>query len=174
MRKGSLKIFEPRSFKRRKKESSDKRRVAYRRPMPLYEMNRYARKFNFLRIFIGEDDIATCGACFDRTSVTDYSALIKNTEDWIALVGISIFECRRENPQTFLIHYTGINRKYRNRGLGKGLKAASLMQLRRDFPNIRYMVTGNEETNVPMLKINLAMGFTVRTEFTMLRYQEVI
>jgi hypothetical protein len=32
-------------------------------------------------------------------------------------------------------------------------------------------VTANEETNQPMLNMDKAMGFSVKSEFAMLRYQ---
>ena len=38
------------------------------------------------------------------------------------------------------------------------------------MPNIRFIVTGNEESNAPMLHINRTMDFFPQSEFSMLRY----
>ena len=94
--------------------------------------------------------------------------------DGADLAGLALFECGREEPKTFMIHYTGIARSHRRQQLGKALKAWTVDQLRLTFPSMRYLVTGNHQTNGPILRINDAMGFRVRAEFTMLRYQHNI
>ncbi|RYZ80272.1 MAG: N-acetyltransferase [Proteobacteria bacterium] len=87
------------------------------------------------------------------------------------LVGIILFEGQLDSPRTLYIEATGIQREYRGRGLGKFLKAASTIDLSRKFPSLRYLATGNEESNAPMLRINRSMGFIPRSFFTMLRYR---
>lgn len=54
---------------------------------------------------------------------------------------------------------TAVLEAYRNRGLGRWLKAAMLGKVRRDRPETRYVRTSNAYTNAPMLKINTALGF---------------
>lgn len=87
------------------------------------------------------------------------------------LAGLALFEIRAVNPKTATIIYTGVARAFRQRGLGRHLKASSTLHLMRLYPSLRFIVTANEETNQPMLSINMAMGFEVKAEFTMLRYQ---
>ncbi len=94
--------------------------------------------------------------------------LYRNSE----IIGLAMFEYQKVNPQTFSIQFTGIDRRFRGRGLAKGLKAITVKNLCANYPRFRYAVTGNEETNGPMLHINLAMGFRIRSTLTMLRYNK--
>jgi GNAT superfamily N-acetyltransferase len=54
---------------------------------------------------------------------------------------------------------TGVRQEYRGRGLGKWLKAAMLLHLRREYPGVKYVVTANADSNAPMMAINLKLGF---------------
>ncbi len=54
---------------------------------------------------------------------------------------------------------TGVLPEYRGLGLGRLLKAAMLEKVVRELPEARYIRTGNDATNKPMLKINEEMGF---------------
>ncbi|MHB0995369.1 MAG: GNAT family N-acetyltransferase [Elusimicrobiales bacterium] len=54
---------------------------------------------------------------------------------------------------------TGVRREFRGRGLGKWLKAAMLLHLRRDYPGVKYIATANADSNAPMLAINSRLGF---------------
>lgn len=55
--------------------------------------------------------------------------------------------------------FTGVHPRDRGRGLGKMLKAAMLQQIRARYPEARWVVTGNAESNAPMLAINRRLGF---------------
>ncbi len=54
---------------------------------------------------------------------------------------------------------TGVRVKYRGRGLGKWLKAAMLLRVREEFPQVSVVSTGNATTNEAMLAINQRLGF---------------
>ncbi|MEE9173694.1 MAG: GNAT family N-acetyltransferase [Thermoplasmata archaeon] len=54
---------------------------------------------------------------------------------------------------------TGVREVYRGRGLGKWVKAAMLLRIREEFPEVRVVITGNATTNAPMLSINDRLGF---------------
>ncbi len=54
---------------------------------------------------------------------------------------------------------TGVRPPYRGRGLGKWLKAANLLRVREELPQVTVVVTGNATTNAAMLSINERLGF---------------
>ncbi len=66
----------------------------------------------------------------------------------------------------WLIHQwmTGVRLPYRGRGLGKWLKAAMLLRVREEFPQIQVVRTGNASSNAPMLSINTRLGFKLYRE----------
>lgn len=68
--------------------------------------------------------------------------------------------------EEWLIHQymTGVRLPYRGRGLGKWLKAAMLLRVREEFPQVKVVVTGNATSNAPMLGINVRLGFKPHRE----------
>ncbi len=60
---------------------------------------------------------------------------------------------------------TGVSRPYRGRGLGKWLKAAMLLKVREEYPQVGTVVTDNATTNAAMLAINSRLGFKLHKEW---------
>jgi len=62
-------------------------------------------------------------------------------------------------PDLLLQDDTAVDPRFRNRGLGRWLKAAMLKKVLRDRPTVKRVRTGNAGSNAPMLRINRELGF---------------
>ncbi|MCM2266307.1 MAG: GNAT family N-acetyltransferase [Elusimicrobiales bacterium] len=76
-----------------------------------------------------------------------------------AVSGLTETAYLKDSPHKVRQMLTGVRLKYRGRGLGKLLKALMLLEIRAKHPGVKYVVTGNADSNAPMLAINNALGF---------------
>ena len=78
--------------------------------------------------------------------------------------GLTEILLRPESKTIAIQLLTGVQEKYRGRGLGKWLKAEMLLKIRTDHPEVKIISTDNATTNSPMLSINERLGFNPHRE----------
>lgn len=86
-----------------------------------------------------------------------YTLLQKDTSG--KLFGLTEMIYNPKEPHRIRQNLTGILPDFRGNGYGKLLKGKLLEHIMQIYPDLKYVYTGNNVTNAPMLHINHQMGF---------------
>ncbi len=97
-----------------------------------------------------------------KTGRTWITATVREQDGDIAGLTEVIYES--STPTIMHQDLTGVQEKYRGRGLGKWLKGAMLLKIRDEYPEVEIVSTSNATSNEPMLAINEKIGFRLKQE----------
>lgn len=74
-------------------------------------------------------------------------------------VGFTNMAYQTLQPEQGWVWNTGVRSDHRNKGLGRWVKAAMMLHLLDELPEVQRLDTFNAGSNEPMLNINVEMGF---------------
>lgn len=92
----------------------------------------------------------------------------KKNFDWHTMIsreangeisGITEVYFDHDRPYKLEQDLTGVKEQFRGKGLGKWLKAEMLFFVKENYSKIKYISTGNADSNIAMRSINERMGF---------------
>lgn len=108
-------------------------------------------------IVMTPEDVKDMYERYDVLKAEHHTYLTREPEGTIS--GITDIAYFPSQPDRVSQQFTGVDTGQRGRGLGKWLKAAMLEYVRERYPEVRWVVTGNANSNAAMLAINHRLGF---------------
>lgn len=117
---------------------------------------------------LGDLDVEDTRYTAEQLRQTERSIFARGYERWTLyarelatgdFAGYTEVFWNRHRPPYISQGMTGVFPQYRNRGLGRWLKATMMQRILDGRPQAQYVRTGNADANAPMLKINTEMGF---------------
>jgi len=104
----------------------------------------------------------------------------KKNEDWHTMItqdvsgeisGLTEIYYDFEKPYRIVQDLTGVKEQFRGKGLGKWLKSEMLFFIKESYPDIKYIRTGNANSNASMISINERIGFKVHMHRTSYKFK---
>lgn len=108
-------------------------------------------------IVMRPEDLHDMHARYDKIDASLHTLITREPDGTIS--GITDVNYSPGRPDRVMQQFTGVDADHRGRGLGKWLKAAMLLYIRDTYPAAKTVVTGNANSNDPMLSINHRLGF---------------
>ncbi len=121
----------------------------------------------------GAETAGTVRARLERTkdTITRVTSVVRHAESRV-LVGFSELIVKASDSNTLFTMLTVVDRDHRGHGLGKWVKADSILHGIERWPRATHIQTENAASNAPMLGINDAIGFA--PEHRMITYQATV
>lgn len=151
------------------RRSPDTSLVFWRDRVPAAELEGYCTAVSRLMNLIPKDDLDQGEFVMTPAMMSEFQARVDAMSGAIhtmvtrepdgAYSGMTDINFIPGQPDRIFQLFTGVDPAYRGRGLGKWLKAAMLLYVREAYPGVRWIVTGNANSNDPMLSINHRLGF---------------
>lgn len=100
----------------------------------------------------------------DRKAINRIKVGVLTIEDNGDISSLSELIYSPTNNTLMQVGLTSTHEKYRGKGLGKWVKAETLLKVKNEYPSVEYISTHNATSNAPMLSINERIGFKKHKE----------
>jgi GNAT superfamily N-acetyltransferase len=142
--------------------------------IPDEKLEKYTRKYTEVYNQAPIDDLAIGDLVYTPELWRKYEDVSKRTgETWLTVMllekngdvsGLSDVVYTPSRSPLLQQLLTGVDEKYRGQGKGKWVKAAMLLRIREEFPDVKIITTGMAKSNAPMIAINERLGFNLHHE----------
>jgi GNAT superfamily N-acetyltransferase len=105
-----------------------------------------------------EEDARSLDDMWEARGFTKWTCFVRERETG-AVAGFTEVYISRHHPEKIEQGLTAVFPQYRNRGIGRWVKAAVIEKIITEVPEAKIIKTDNATINQPMLNINREMGF---------------